>query len=466
MVHDNNLAFDPAQRYLSGQLRQTTLPAGFEPSRPASVPHVDQLPSAQRTALIERGRQLVQSGQVAFSILAAGAASRMSASDLPTEVRRLMEHLGWIHLPSGKALVPVIEHAGVVWTYLDLFVENAHRFLEQLQASAPVVLFVSPANHQECVEYLATRWAALRIPIVYLEQPLARAFVATELDVQKARHHFPAEEFDSVLAYARHHAGQYLPYEKPAGHGEFLHQLIASGLAGTLANQGIRYISVRNIDNVAALLDQRWLAALGYLDQEKADMLAEVSQRPAGQKGGALIRRQGRWLLAEDPSFVGTGYSALDSYYINNAVAIFDLSLLWKLYDTTPEDLSALQHLPADQYQRELQKIADRGRQRFPTLIDPKPFRLPDGQLTAAVVPETNMWESTLIDERIRLLPWAVDSDQDAGSDLLLRPVGEQEQRVLRVRFCPVKTWIDYQEPRKQLITRRLARRILEESLI
>ncbi|GIW94113.1 MAG: hypothetical protein KatS3mg110_2154 [Pirellulaceae bacterium] len=457
---------DPAQRYLSGQLRQAILQPGFEPSRAGSVPHVDALTPSERAEYIRRGVQLVRSGRVAFSILAAGAASRMDPAELPPQVQHLLKRSGLLQLPAGKALVPVLEHAGTVWTYLDLFLVNVARFLKQLDAAAPVLLFVSSANRDETCRYLAERPYELPEPIWYLEQPLARAFVARLEDARAAERNFPSEEFPQVLEYSRQNAGQYLPCEKPAGHGEFLHQLVASGMAGQLAGRGIRYVAVRNIDNVAALVDERWLAALGYLDLHQADLLAEVSQRPLGQKGGALIRRNERWLLAEDPSFTGSTYSARDSYYINNAVAILDLSLLGKLYETSVEELLRWNDRPLPERTAALQRLAERGRSRFPTLVDPKPFRLPNGRLVAAVVPETNMWESTLADDRVRLLPWAVDSDQDAGADLLSLPQPEQERRILRVRFCPVKTWADYLDPRKQMITHRLARRILDERLV
>jgi hypothetical protein len=52
-----------------------------------------------------------------------------------------------------------------------------------------------------------------------------------------------------------------------------------------LLERGVQFISVRNIDNTAAVHDHRWLSAFGYLLNENADMLVEVAQRPQGQKG-------------------------------------------------------------------------------------------------------------------------------------------------------------------------------------
>ena len=98
---------------------------------------------------------------------------------------------------------------------------------------------------------------------------------------------------------------------------------------------------MRNIDNAAAALDHAWLLALGYLIESDGQMLVEVSQRPVGQKGGALIKQNGSWRIAEDPSFSGTSFRATDSFYINNAVAILRLDYLLGIYETTSEEVLA-----------------------------------------------------------------------------------------------------------------------------
>lgn len=458
---------DILRRYVQGQVRQTVLEPGFVPSRKEDVPHVDSLPRNVRDSWWQLGLQRVQAGQVAYAVLAAGAASRMDPKQLPEAARTLLERAGRKEVPRGKALIPVCQYGDRVWTYLDLFATNVARFLEQSSGHGPVIIFCSSANADECQEHLrAAGYGGLADTSVWqLVQPLVPAVVARPEDAIAARAHFPPEEWEAVLRHAQQHAGELLPYQKPAGHGEFLHQLMASGMVLRLWQQGVRYLSVRNIDNLAALLDYRWLIALGYLDQQGGDLLVEVSQRPLGQKGGALIRRGTRWQIAEDPSFAGTNYRAQDSYYINNAVAILSLDLFWKLYDTSPEELTEIK-ASHEQWETAFQGIADRGRAKFPTLIEAKPWRTADGQLVAAVVPETNLWESTLSDARLVLVPWAVDSDQDAGLDFLEQPPQVKERRALAVRFCPVKNWADYLDARKQWIVHRLARRILSEPLI
>jgi hypothetical protein len=78
------------------------------------------------------------------------------------------------------------------------------------------------------------------------------------------------------------------------------------------------------------------------------------------------------------------------------------------------------------------------------------------------------MWESTGVVETAQggLLPFAVDSDRDAGEDLLTQPEAVRRARSLRVRFCPTKNWDDYKDPRKQTIVAYIAERILHGDLL
>src|SRR5207247_1817068 len=111
-----------------------------------------------------------------------------------------------------------------------------------------------------------------------------------------------------------------------------------------LLRRGVRYLSVRNIDNVGGVLDDRWLAILGRMIGARRRFVVEVSRRPDGPagKGGALIvRPNGDFELAEDPAFAGTGVNPRESYYINDATAILDVAYLLRIYETSAEELLA-----------------------------------------------------------------------------------------------------------------------------
>jgi hypothetical protein len=233
--------------------------------------------------------------------------------------------------------------------------------------------------------------------------------------------------------------------------------MVASGTLARLLDDGVEFISVRNIDNTAAVLDDNWSEALGWMISQESDILLEVSQRPEGQQGGALIRANGDWRIAEDPSFDGTEWKAKDSFYMNNAVAIIALKYLLKIYNTTAEEV-----LSGD---TELwSEIADRGQRKFPMLIEAKPVVLDDGQVVGAVIPETNMWESTGVGNNLIVTALAVDSDRNAG-DLFSLDATEQQRIAERVRFSPTKNWSDYSDERKQLIARYIASRIVDGTL-
>jgi hypothetical protein len=455
------------RRYLAGELRQHQMTGEIVLSRREDAPHVEDLPTAGRREADELARAALGDGQLAFGVLAAGASSRMDLQQLPPQVAAMLRASGRTELPSSKALVPVIEIDGEPLNYLDLFLTNVFRFQEQLGVENHVLLFVSERNHKEIVEHLRkVRYRGLSPERVLLfEQPLAPQIVATESDVRRFERNFVEVDFAQVCHFSARYAGHDLPLKKPAGHGEFLHQLVASGMLGELAARGVKFISVRNIDNVAAVLDDVWNVALGHLIRSQADMLVEVSQRPHGQKGGALIRLDGAWRLAEDPSFLGTGFHATDSYYMNNAVAIMRLEYLLPIYDTSLDELQRARALSHQETHDELARIADRGRQKFPTIVEAKPVNT-SGMSVGAVVPETNMWESTSVVPELQIVPFAVHSDRDVGDDLLELAPEQQIPRACRVRFSPTKSWGDYQDPIKQCIAQHLCQRILTGKLV
>ncbi len=119
------------------------------------------------------------------------------------------------------------------------------------------------------------------------------------------------------------------------------------------------------------------------------------------------------------------------------------------LYDADEQEL--LQAGPQD-----LLKIADRGRSKFPTIVEAKPVNL-HGHIVGAVTPETNMWESTGVAKGVSMGAFGVYSERDTGEDFLQTTAEERERRARRVRFSPTKTWADYNDPVKQAILASLA---------
>lgn len=458
---------DLGRRYLSGDMRQHRVSSNIELSRRGDIPDFRSASEAEQTEWFEAGLHELQSGSVVFGILAAGASSRMDLKRLPDQVQTLLERAGSMDLPQSKALVPVVEQDGEVHTFLDLFLHNVRRLAAEADIAPQTLLFVSEKNKEELLSHVAARFAEephVVTGVRHFMQPLEPQIIARVEDVERARGNFASEaDFRSALEVSQGHAGHALHVPKPAGHGEFLHQLIESGTAARLHAAGVRYLSVRNIDNVPAVLDRSWITLLGYLVAHQRRLLVEVSERLPSQKGGALIRWRDSWRLAEDPSFTGSGLSAGDSFYINNAVAILKLDYLLPLYDTTFEELEAAEQSGDPQ---QLAAIAARGRRRFPTIIEAKPVALPDGRVVGAITPETNMWESTTVADDLRIGAFGVYSEADAGHNIRHATAAEQVRRAQQVRFAPVKKWSDYVDEDKQTIIARVAERILRDPLL
>jgi len=176
-------------------------------------------------------------------------------------------------------------------------------------------------------------------------------------------------------------------------------------------------------------------------------------------KGGALIfRPNGELEIAEDPAFAGTGVDPRDSYYINNATALLKVDYLYRIYETSAEEIVGAAPLA-------LAQIAERGRRKFPALIDVKPVPLSNGVVAGAFVRETNLWESTGVERGLGVDAAAVFSVKDIEESFAQASAAEQRRLALRVRFAATKKWEDYAGINAALAP-HLARRVLDGPLL
>ena len=451
------------EAYLAGRLRQQPLSGEFRPSAREDVEGIGGLSPERRREAVHRGLEALRKGEIAIGMLAAGASTRMDVAAMPASARRLLERSGRPQ-PASKAMVPVVEVDGRVLSFLDLFFLNVARLAREAEARIPALLLLSEANAGEIESYLAAheRFGVPPDDVVTFAQNLDSQIVATPEDVEKARKNFASDaDVETALAISREWAGAELRVRKPAGHGEFFHQLVSSGTLGALLRRGVRYLSIRNVDNTGAVADDTWLAAFGLMLEQSRQFVVEVSRRPDGPagKGGALIVRPGGALeLAEDPAFAGTGVNPRDSFYINNAVAIAGVDYLFHIYETSAEEILAA--TPGA-----LAEIAERGRRKFPPLIDVKPVRLGSGGVAGAFVRETNLWESTGVvrGESVGAVGVLSVKDVEDGFDAL--PPDEQRRAALAVRFAATKKWEDYEGINAKLVP-HVARRVLAGRLI
>src|SRR2546423_11513309 len=108
---------------VEGRLAQARLRGEFRPSRREDVTAIDSLDTAARRAAIAEGLGALRRGEVAYGVLAAGASTRMSLSDVPDAARRLLERAGRGGIKS-KAVGPGAGGDGRGLRFFDFFFAN------------------------------------------------------------------------------------------------------------------------------------------------------------------------------------------------------------------------------------------------------------------------------------------------------------------------------------------------------
>jgi len=520
--------------YRDGRLTTDPVRQPFRPSVEADVPLIAAMNAEDRARYMKAAVGVLLDGNVNFSVLAAGAASRMNAKEAPPEALAMIDKMyggkkSDIH---SKAAVPVAEIDGRVYTFLGTFLSDVARLERELESVNGGVLPGNTVSVLTNDEYrpeldgeldLMGRYG-VRGEILTPHQSLGDQYIGTVADTKKLKEKL-GDKYATALsaaeaAEAKVAAGDrtavVLPNEKtPLGHGEFFHQMVASGDLLRHIDRGVRAIYVRNIDNAPATLDGDWLVMLGMFMENDLDFQAEVSPRAPGMKGGALIKtEQGQLVLTEGPSFQASwdklvadkkaegwvllgkedgaaraaaafdrdgrltldatamdveggaladrgaalarlndgGVVAFDrngetifarrivpesTYWFNNAAGFFRPHYLYYMYrrDAQQSYEQFVEEMRAAD-ENGLAAMADRGRARFPTLIDPKPAK---GQPAVAVKIETNMWQGTQVaaDAGAKLAAAGVFSIQN----ILSIGADSRAMALPHLRFLATKQW-------------------------
>lgn len=312
----------------------------------------------------------------------------------------------------------------------------------------------------------------------------------------------------------------------PLGHGEFLHQMVSSGLLLHLIDHKVKWISVRNIDNIAAKFDEEWLVSLGmFLDKRNPaprDIQPEVSARFQDQKGGGVyVLLSGAKILNEDPAVAASlvkfhkeqqqeGFELvtsderikeyifslrlsdrrrvkissypmkfdgekevplaeierllskgeliayikngdwyfyeltthLSAFWLNNAVALFSPEYIISFYkkekQSDEEFLEELRHATP----KELLEIADRGRGKFPVIIDPKPAKKPENEGLVAAKMETNQWQGTAqLEDGVHMQPVGVVGVTNIMDEFPKSNDDHRKTLIRLLRFLSTKNW-------------------------
>ncbi|MBV9674685.1 MAG: UTP--glucose-1-phosphate uridylyltransferase [Acidobacteriaceae bacterium] len=462
------------------------------------MPIVDELSAHERERYLSRALASLAAGEGVIGSLAAGQSSRMNPKLAPSDVQELVQRMyGTPRALESKAAVPIGIVDERVITFLGAFALHLARLEAAVKSfvngsSRPNAIFILTnagyatelANELSLNQHYGLNASSVDTP----HQSLGFQFVANREDVGKSKlspedKAYALECAEQVLKNIQEGRPEsvILPGEKaPLGHADFFHEMIRSGLLVSYWRAGRRWISLRNIDNVAAKFDADWLVTLGMFLERGLDFQAEVSPRIPGMKGGALIvDEKGNHRLTEGPSFDATwaavkdeltqaGFQAAsferaaailqedaaggvlhlspywmdfspnttvdlptaqadlqakngkgewdpvlwlfektagerrwirrvrpeDTYWFNNATAIISFSMWQHLYGKEGQTWEAFLSEVEAASPEEREAIVERGRSKFPVLIDPKPAKTQRG---VAAKPEGNLWQATLI---------------------------------------------------------------------
>lgn len=461
-------------RYWKGELHTAPIARPFRASRREDVADAVQWPVDQTTRYAETAARSVLAGEGVFSMLVAGASSRMNVLEAPEDVRRLMPAHGVL----SKAAVPAgLDAEGKPSTYLEEFGLNVSRFLSRMESLARrrglpcqtaknEILLLSNGDYRAEHDEILKRNAFFgldRRRIRFMHQPLGPKFVATPADVEKLRSSLEPERFQEALAISqdvKRRLEQDDPQavilegeSDPLGHGEYFHELVSSGELLRLIESGKKWVFLKNVDNLAAKIDPLWLALLGRFLTEGVDMQPELSPRAPGRKGGSLIIRtdDNTPELAEDPNIEASNalrasqglepvMPTTGSYWFNDAVTLFTPRFVASLYkedgQSEREFIDELSRATSAQRAA----LADRGRKRFPAILDAKPAKK---SKAVAVKCETNLWQSTaLADSTVKVSPVGVlgAMNLDLARYQTLDEAGRFAE-LQKLRFLSTKNW-------------------------
>ena len=232
----------------------------------------------------------------------------------PTAAREALRRTAFLRLNGGlgtsmgldraKTLLPVRDGK----SFLDLLVAQVLWARREYDAQIPLIFMNSYRTHDDTLRHLA-RYRDLEVaglPLDFLQnvEPklLADSFEPVE---------WPA---DPELEWC------------PPGHGDIYTALRTSGLLEVLLDNGFRYASVSNGDNLGAAPDAAlagWFAATG------APFASEVCLRtPNDRKGGhlAVRRADGQLILRESAQ---TAPEDMDAFQDTTRHAYFNTNNLW-----------------------------------------------------------------------------------------------------------------------------------------
>ncbi len=247
-----------------------------EPVSSESIERLQELPEAKRTHYTELGRNAVARGEVAVAVLNGGMATRF-----------------------GGVVKGVLEAIGER-SFLELKFQQA-----RAQGPVPFLVMNGFATHRPTLRFLAECGLEDEV-LSFLQSVSLRLTPAGEL--------------------FRDAAGALSPFAP--GHGDFLSALRASGRLAELSEQGVRVLTLSNVDNLGAQLDP---VIVGYHLAHGRALTVELAEAVGGDVGGAPARVDGRLRIVEGFCFP-EDFDFTQIRFINTNTFVMSLPALGKDY--------------------------------------------------------------------------------------------------------------------------------------
>lgn len=305
-----------AARWRAGETADNRVQGEVEAPAPEDVVDLPAPGSDERRQAEAAGRQVLAEGGCALVVLAGGMATRMGGV-----VKALVEAV------PGKS-------------FLDLRLEAQQALEAEVGRPVPMWLMTSHATDAPIREALGDRLDGYRL--------------AT----------FPQRvSLRLTPEGGLFHDDEGRPSEHAPGHGDLPDALQGSGLLDRFIDQGGRYVSVANLDNLGASLDP---AVIGVHARHPLPLSCEVVDKLPGDRGGIPARLDGHSLILEefrlpkdfDPTRVGVFNT--NTFHFD-AAALADLSIDWTYFVVEKE----VDGRRAIQFERLINEAAAHLRTRF-----------------------------------------------------------------------------------------------------
>jgi UTP--glucose-1-phosphate uridylyltransferase len=139
------------------------------------------------------------------------------------------------------------------------------------------------------------------------------------------------------------------------GHGDLVDALRRSGLLLRFCDAGGKYVWIANLDNLGASIDA---AILGHFIETKREVMVEVCEKAAGDRGGIPVHAMGKLQVLEEFR-LPVGFDAArvrvfnTNTFLARAQALLEASVPWSWFEVEKK----VDGKTAIQYERLLQEL-------------------------------------------------------------------------------------------------------------